>query len=120
MGVKPSASDSSCVAFGRFGVAARGNENALPVVLPFSLTCVVYICRLHMVEAPDVCEDELVDAAQVAEMLGLRQRNSVSTYLRRYPGFPRPVVDRGPRRARLWRRADIIRWRTGWKGRSRG
>jgi hypothetical protein len=54
--------------------------------------------------------DELIDAVQAAQILGLRQRNSVSTYLHRYADFPPPMVDRGPRKARLWRRRDIISW----------
>jgi hypothetical protein len=52
----------------------------------------------------------LVDAAEVAGMLRLSQRNSVSTYQHRYADFPRPVIDRGPRKARFWRRDDIITW----------
>ena len=53
---------------------------------------------------------DFVDANDVASLLGLRHRNSVSTYLRRYSDFPPPVIDRGPRRARIWRRGDIIAW----------
>ncbi len=54
--------------------------------------------------------DHLVDAAEVAGLLGLSQRNSVSTYQHRYADFPRPVIDRGPRKARFWRRDDITAW----------
>ena len=53
---------------------------------------------------------DFVDANDVALLLGLRHRNSVSTYLRRYSDFPAPIIDRGPRRARIWRRGDIIAW----------
>lgn len=54
--------------------------------------------------------EDLVDAAQVAELLGLRHRNSVSTYMRRYQDFPRPRVDRGPRRGRFWVRGEVLDW----------
>lgn len=53
---------------------------------------------------------DFVDANDVALLLGLRHRNSVSTYLRRYSDFPPPIIDRGPRRARIWHRGDIIAW----------
>lgn len=54
--------------------------------------------------------DDLVDAVQVASLLGLSQRNSVSTYQHRYRDFPRPVIDRGPRKARFWRRREVVSW----------
>ncbi len=53
---------------------------------------------------------ELIDARDVAELLGLSHPNSVFGYLKRYPDMPRPVVDRGPNRARLWVRSDIEQW----------
>ncbi len=53
---------------------------------------------------------DLVDATEVAGLLGLRHRNSVSTYMKRYQDFPRPVVDRGPRRGRFWVRAEVLHW----------
>lgn len=54
--------------------------------------------------------DELVDAADVAVLLGLSHSNTVHSYLGRYPDMPRPVVDRGPNRAKLWVRSDIQAW----------
>lgn len=54
--------------------------------------------------------EDLVDAAQVAELLGLSHRNSVSTYMSRYEDFPRPRVERGARRDRFWARADVLEW----------
>jgi glutathione-regulated potassium-efflux system ancillary protein KefG len=59
--------------------------------------------------------DDLVDAASVADLLGLAQRTSVSVYQNRYPDMPRPVVDLGRGRPRLWLRSEIIGWarRTG-------
>lgn len=60
--------------------------------------------------SPDVNTDDLVDANEVAEMLGLSHRNSVSTYLRRYHDFPQPIVERSGGRTRLWLRSDIEVW----------
>jgi predicted DNA-binding transcriptional regulator AlpA len=53
--------------------------------------------------------DDLLDAAEVAELLGLRHRNSVRTYLHRYPDFPRPVGAREVR-SRLWVRGEVLTW----------
>lgn len=55
--------------------------------------------------------EDLVDAHEVARLLGLSQANSVHLYQRRYPDMPRPVYERGGRRARLWLRSEIERWR---------
>ena len=55
---------------------------------------------------------DLVDAQGVAELLGLAQRNTVSAYQRRYPAMPRPVVDLGRGRCKLWLRSEIERWRS--------
>jgi predicted DNA-binding transcriptional regulator AlpA len=52
--------------------------------------------------------DDLINAAKVAEMIGLAQRNSVSTYRRRHADFPAPVIEDG--RCVMWRRSDIKRW----------
>ena len=54
--------------------------------------------------------DDLIDAQEVAAMLGLAHRNSVATYQRRYPAMPRPVVERGNGRTRLWLRSAIEQW----------
>ena len=59
---------------------------------------------------PTVATEDLVDAQGVAEMLGLAQRNTVSLYQRRYPDMPRPVVDLGRGRPKLWLRSEIERW----------
>ena len=53
---------------------------------------------------------DLVDAYVVAQMLGLAQRNTVSVYQKRYPEMPRPIVDMGRGRCRLWSRAEIAAW----------
>lgn len=59
---------------------------------------------------PTVRTEDLIDTQEVAEILGLAHRNSVSTYLRRYADMPRPVVERGAGRTRLWLRPSIERW----------
>jgi glutathione-regulated potassium-efflux system ancillary protein KefG len=54
--------------------------------------------------------EDLIDAHEVAAILGLEQSNSVTTYLRRYPEMPRPVIEKGGGRVRLWVRRDVERW----------
>lgn len=58
----------------------------------------------------NVDTDDLIDAQGVAEMLGLAQRNTVSLYQRRYTSMPRPVVDLGSGRCKMWLRSDIEEW----------
>lgn len=55
--------------------------------------------------------DELVDAIEVAPMIGLSNPNGVSVYRKRYENFPDPVVEK--RQAVLWRRRDIEVWAAG-------
>ena len=55
--------------------------------------------------------DDLIDAQAVAELMGLAQRNTVSAYQRRYPAMPRPVIDLGHGRCKLWLRSEMERWR---------
>jgi hypothetical protein len=52
--------------------------------------------------------DDLLDAGEVAAVLGLTNRRGVSVYRRRYDDFPEPVIDRAP--CVLWRRADLEAW----------
>jgi glutathione-regulated potassium-efflux system ancillary protein KefG len=54
--------------------------------------------------------DDLVDTQGVAEVLKLSHRNSVSLYQRRYTDMPRPIVDLGKGRVKLWLRPEIERW----------
>ncbi len=54
--------------------------------------------------------DDLIDARGVAEILELAQRNTVSLYQRRYPDMPRPAVDLGQGRCKLWLRTEIEEW----------
>lgn len=66
--------------------------------------------------SPRVRTEDLIDAQGVAEILGLAQRNTVSTYQRRYPDMPRPVVDLGPGRSRLWLKTEVLAWVAHRKG----
>ena len=63
-----------------------------------------------------VDSDNLIDAAGVADILGLNShagRNAVSVYERRYPDMARPVLNLGANRARLWSRSAILEWARG-------
>lgn len=60
--------------------------------------------------SPKVNTEDLIGAAEVAEILGLKHHNSVTTYLHRYDDFPCPVVDLSRSRIRLWLRQDIVGW----------
>ena len=53
---------------------------------------------------------DLMSTPEVAELLGLAQHNSVTTYLRRYDDFPNPVVDKSSGHIRLWLRQDVEAW----------
>jgi predicted DNA-binding transcriptional regulator AlpA len=90
-------------------------------VLPHRRGHNVYTCRLAsphptvntrrlMSVSPEVNTEDLIDAQGVAELLGVTHRNTVSTYQRRYPDMPRPVVDLGAGRPRLWLRSHIEAW----------
>lgn len=54
--------------------------------------------------------EDLIDAHGVAELLGLAHANSVSTYQRRYSEMPRPVVDLGRGRCKMWLQTEIESW----------
>jgi hypothetical protein len=69
-----------------------------------------YGCNLPAI-APRVQTEDLIDAHGVAELLGLAHRNTVSVYQRRYPDMPRPVLEFGRGRAKLWLRPEIERWK---------
>jgi len=60
--------------------------------------------------SPKVDTEDLIDAQGVADVLDLSHRNTVSQYQRRYADMPRPVVDLGAGRIKLWLRPDIERW----------
>jgi predicted DNA-binding transcriptional regulator AlpA len=57
-----------------------------------------------------VALEDLIDAHDVARILGLSHRNTVSLYMRRYADMPRPVIDLGRGRPSLWLRPEIERW----------
>jgi glutathione-regulated potassium-efflux system ancillary protein KefG len=65
--------------------------------------------------------DDLIDAHDVAQILGLTHRNTVSQYQTRYPEMPRPVLNLGPGRPMLWLGPQIERWhaKTAAEGRTR-
>jgi len=60
--------------------------------------------------APRVDTDDLIDAQEIADRLGLAHRNTVSLYQRRYADMPRAIVDLGPGRPKLWLSSEIDRW----------
>jgi glutathione-regulated potassium-efflux system ancillary protein KefG len=60
--------------------------------------------------APKVATEDLIDAQGVAGLLGLSHRNTVSQYQRRYEDMPRPVLDLGGGRVKLWLRPEIESW----------
>jgi glutathione-regulated potassium-efflux system ancillary protein KefG len=53
---------------------------------------------------------DLLDARGVAELLGLSHPNTVSVYQHRYPDMPKPALDLGERRVKLWLRPEIQAW----------
>lgn len=55
--------------------------------------------------------DDLIDAQAVADLLGLAQRNTVSAYQKRYPDMPRPVVDLGRGRCKMWSAVEMVAWK---------
>jgi predicted DNA-binding transcriptional regulator AlpA len=60
---------------------------------------------------------DLLNAAEVAEVLGLSHRTAIATYRGRYADFPSPVIVKG--KCVLWLRADIRAWATARATRSR-
>lgn len=54
--------------------------------------------------------EQLVDTSAVAAMLGLKHRNTVAGYVRRYADFPTPVIVASHGRCQLWSRSDVARW----------
>ncbi len=65
--------------------------------------------------APLVNTEDLADARELAKLLGLSHPNSVSLYQRRYPDMPRPALDLGRGRSRLWVRNEIVDWHNARK-----
>ena len=71
--------------------------------------------------APKVATEDLIDAQGVADVLGLSHRNTVSQYQRRYSDMPRPILDLGQGRVKLWLRPEMEEWARALKadGRTR-
>jgi predicted DNA-binding transcriptional regulator AlpA len=61
-----------------------------------------------MLAAMKVDPQDLLNATEVAQTLGLSQRQAVATYRTRYADFPAPVMSKGT--CVLWRRKDIEAW----------
>jgi predicted DNA-binding transcriptional regulator AlpA len=70
---------------------------------------------------PRVATEDLINARDVARILGLAQPNTVSVYQHRHVDMPRPVIDLGRGRPKLWLRQEIERWagEQARKGRTR-
>ncbi len=54
--------------------------------------------------------DDLIDVGEVAAMLGLAHKNSVTTYMRRYEDFPAPALEFAEGKCRAGVREDVERW----------
>lgn len=54
--------------------------------------------------------DDLLNATEVAELLGLSHRTAIATYRARYY-FPEPIFTKGT--CVLWARRDVERWAAG-------
>lgn len=54
--------------------------------------------------------DDVIDARAVAELLGLAYPTAVSVYQGRYEDMPRPVIDMGQGRCKLWLRSEVVEW----------
>jgi hypothetical protein len=57
--------------------------------------------------------DNLLDVGEVADLLGLAQKNSVTTYMHRYEDFPAPVIEFANGKCRAWLREDVELWHAG-------
>jgi predicted DNA-binding transcriptional regulator AlpA len=66
-----------------------------------------------------VALDDLVDAHGVAEVLGLSHYNTVSVYQHRYEDMPRPVLDLGKGRIKLWLRSEVEKWKASQRANGR-
>jgi glutathione-regulated potassium-efflux system ancillary protein KefG len=66
-----------------------------------------------------VAIDDLLDAHGVAELLGLSHPNTVSVYQHRYTDMPRPAIDLGKGRVKLWLRSELESWAVEQSGRRR-
>lgn len=56
---------------------------------------------------------DLLNATEVADVLGLSSRTAIATYRSRYDDFPVPVIQKGT--CVLWARVDVEAWQRGRK-----
>lgn len=54
--------------------------------------------------------DDLLDAQDVAELIGLTNPGGLPTYRARYDDFPEPVWRSRGGRCQLWLRQDVVGW----------
>jgi len=54
--------------------------------------------------------DDLIDSSDMADLLGLSSPRAVYVYQARYKEMPKPIVDRGRNRARLWLKPEVMQW----------
>ena len=64
--------------------------------------------------------DDLIDVGEVAALLGLAHKNSVTTYMRRYDDFPQPALEFAEGRCRAGVREHIEIWHDGHRIRGAG
>ncbi len=76
-----------------------------------NIACLLEKCNYGAAMGEMVNLDDLLDADEVAALLGLSSRSAISVYRRRYDDFPKPVVDRGTGKCRFWLRPHIEAWR---------
>lgn len=60
--------------------------------------------------------NDLLNATEVAAQLGLKHREAIATYRRRYPNFPPPIVDKGT--CVLWAQSAVESW-SDWRARAK-
>ena len=67
--------------------------------------------RIHSIfMSTNVRLEDLIDANDIAEMLGLSYSTAVSLYQQRYPDMPRPVINKSNGRTKLWLKPEIKKW----------
>ncbi|MCX4993391.1 AlpA family transcriptional regulator [Streptomyces sp. NBC_00568] len=78
--------------------------------------------RLQQLSLASGDPDELLNAAQVAKLLGYKNRSQITTYLIEHPGyFPAPdeVEELGTYKRQKWRRRTIADWRATRPGKGK-
>ena len=65
----------------------------------------------------EVNPEDVLNASEVAQMLGLSHRTAVATYRRRYSDFPDPRISKGT--CVLWLRGEIAEWQRARADRNR-